>query len=120
MGVHRANGEALPPRPGEATHCDPRRGGPEGCITCGDVAVELEVLEIDHVRELALCADDRDRRETVEIALVAPVEPGDRLLVHAATAIAVADASRTSSASRPGVRGGGPASARTSSPGVAG
>ncbi len=63
--------------------CDPD----EGCITCGDVALALEVLEIDDDRGLALCRDDRGRRETVEIALVLPVEAGDQLLVHAGTAI---------------------------------
>ena len=41
-----------------------------GCITCGDVAVELDVLLVDEQRGLALCRDDEDRRETVEIALV--------------------------------------------------
>ena len=60
----------------------------EGCITCGDVAIELTVKAIDAERELALCADDEDRRETVEIALITPVAVGDRLLVHAGTAIA--------------------------------
>ena len=59
-----------------------------GCITCGDVAVPLQVLEVDMERELALCQDREGRRETVEIALVAPVAAGDELLVHAGTAIA--------------------------------
>jgi hydrogenase expression/formation protein HypC len=59
-----------------------------GCITCGDVAVPLRVVAVDEQRELALCQDDRGRRETVEIALVAPVAAGDELLVHAGTAIA--------------------------------
>jgi hydrogenase maturation factor len=59
-----------------------------GCITCGDEAVAMRVLAVDEARGLALCADDHDRRETVEIALVAPVAAGDALLVHAATAIA--------------------------------
>ncbi len=59
-----------------------------GCITCGDVAVPLQVLEVDRERELALCQDREGRRETVEIALVAPVAAGDELLVHAGTAIA--------------------------------
>jgi hydrogenase assembly chaperone HypC/HupF len=68
----------------EAAHCSVE----EGCITCGDVAVPLRVLAIDAERELALCADQSDRRETVEIALVAPVAVGDELLVHAGTAIA--------------------------------
>ena len=58
------------------------------CITCGDVAIPLTVLRLDDGRGLALCADDDGRTETVEIELVAPVAPGDRLLVHAGTAIA--------------------------------
>ncbi len=60
-----------------------------GCITCGDVALPLTVLRVDEVRGLALCADDEGKSETVETALVAPVGPGDRLLVHAGTAIAL-------------------------------
>jgi len=59
-----------------------------GCITCGDEAVEMTVLKVDEARGLALCADERDRKESVEIALVDPPAPGDRLLVHAGTAIA--------------------------------
>jgi hydrogenase maturation factor len=56
------------------------------CITCGDVAVEMTVLRVDADRELALCEADGER-ETVEIALVGPVAPGDGLLVHAGTAL---------------------------------
>ena len=59
-----------------------------GCITCGDVAVELDVVLVDEGRGLALCRDEADRRETVEVALVGAVATGDRLLVHAGTAIA--------------------------------
>jgi HupF/HypC family len=62
--------------------------GQEGCITCGDEALPLKVVRVDEARELALCESDDGRRETVEIALVAPVAPGDQLLVHAGTAIA--------------------------------
>jgi HupF/HypC family len=62
--------------------------GSEHCITCGDVAVEMTVLRVDEVRALALCEADDGRHETVEVALVAPVHPADRLLVHAGTAIA--------------------------------
>ncbi len=65
-----------------------------GCITCGDVATPMRVVEIDRERGLALCAADGnlcaadgDGRETVEIALVAPVETGEWLLVHAGTAL---------------------------------
>lgn len=60
----------------------------EHCITCGDVALELCVLAVDDRRGLALCEDPGGRRETVQTALVAPVAAGDRLLVHAGTAIA--------------------------------
>jgi hydrogenase maturation factor len=60
-----------------------------GCITCGDVALPLTVLRLDEERGLALCADEDGKSETVEIDLVAPVAPGDRLLVHAGTAIAM-------------------------------
>ena len=67
-----------------APHCHPV----EGCITCGDVAVAMRVLKVDEARGLALCADAEDRRESVEIGLVAPVAAGDELLVHAGTAIA--------------------------------
>ena len=62
--------------------------GSEHCITCGDIAVEMTVLRVDEARELALCEAEDGARETVEIALVAPVSPADRLLIHAGTAIA--------------------------------
>jgi hydrogenase expression/formation protein HypC len=72
--------------------CDPAAHAEEGCITCGDVAVPLRVVEIDEERELALCEDQGGRRETVEIGLVAPVARGEGVLVHAGTAIAGAPA----------------------------
>jgi hydrogenase maturation factor len=59
-----------------------------GCITCGDEAVEMRILRIDRERELALCSAGDGSRSSVEIALVYPVTEGDRLLVHAGTAIA--------------------------------
>lgn len=64
--------------------CEPEHG----CITCGDEAVELTVVKLDEARGLALCENSEGARETVEIALVLPVTLGDRLLVHAGTAIA--------------------------------
>ncbi|MFI5028375.1 MAG: HypC/HybG/HupF family hydrogenase formation chaperone [Solirubrobacterales bacterium] len=60
----------------------------ERCLTCGDVAVRLRVVSLDEERELALCADGAGHRETVEIALIAPVAVGEELLVHAGTALA--------------------------------
>ncbi len=68
---------ALPPRCDDASHC----------ITCGDEAVPVKVVEVDAQRELALCENAEGERTTVEIALVAPVAPGDELLVHACVAI---------------------------------
>jgi hydrogenase maturation factor len=65
-------------------HCHPT----DGCITCGDEAVALEVLAVDEERALALCTDAAGRHTTVETALVAPVRCGEALLVHAGTAIA--------------------------------
>lgn len=46
----------------------------------------MQVLRVDAVRGLALCADADGRKQTVEVALV-DAAPGDRLLVHAGTAL---------------------------------
>jgi hydrogenase maturation factor len=62
--------------------------GSEHCITCGDDGVPMTVVDVDARRGLALCADDDGAASTVETALVESVAPGDRLLVHAGTAIA--------------------------------
>ncbi len=59
----------------------------ETCITCGDVAVAMKVIEVDEERCLALCETAEGARSTVEIALV-EASPGDEVLVHAGTAIA--------------------------------
>jgi hydrogenase expression/formation protein HypC len=57
----------------------------DGCITCGDVAVPLTVVEVSGVD--ARCRDDLGREESVATELVGAVAPGDRLLVHARVAI---------------------------------
>ena len=59
----------------------------DGCITCGDHALELRVVSVDDGRGLATCADERGGSTEVDVLLVTPVRPGDRLLVHAGTAI---------------------------------
>jgi hydrogenase maturation factor len=59
----------------------------DACITCGDVAVPMRVIEVDETHCLALCESAEGARETVEIALV-DAGPGDEVLVHAGTAIA--------------------------------
>jgi hydrogenase maturation factor len=56
----------------------------DGCITCGDVAVELTVLEVSGPD--ARCADAQGRCETVALDFVT-AEPGDRVLVHAGVAL---------------------------------
>jgi hydrogenase maturation factor len=48
----------------------------------------MTVVQIDGGRGLALCADEDGSRSTVETSLVEPVAPGERLLVHAGTALA--------------------------------
>jgi len=47
----------------------------------------MRVVAVDAERVLALCEDDAGTRSSVEIALVEPVARGDRLLVHAGTAL---------------------------------
>ena len=49
------------------------------------------VRRVDGDRGLALCAADDGSTSTVEIALVEPVVPGDRLLVHAGVALVELD-----------------------------
>jgi hydrogenase maturation factor len=65
--------------------------GSEHCITCGDDGEPMTVVKLDADRGLALCAAGDGERSTVETALVEPVRTGDRLLVHAGTAIARLD-----------------------------
>jgi hydrogenase maturation factor len=65
--------------------------GAEQCITCGDAAEPMTVVAVDAGRGLALCSAPDGARATVETALVDPARPGDRLLVHAGTAIARLD-----------------------------
>jgi len=57
----------------------------DGCITCGDVAVPLTVVEV--AGSDARCRDAAGREESVATELVGPVGAGDRLLVHAGVAI---------------------------------
>jgi hydrogenase maturation factor len=62
--------------------------GSQHCITCGDDGDPMMVVRVDLERGLALCAGEDGVRSSVEIALVEPVLAGERLLVHAGTAIA--------------------------------
>jgi len=66
--------------------------GSTHCITCGDDGEPMVVLKVDDELGLAVCGGDDGERSTVENALIDLVSPGDRLLVHAGTAIARLDA----------------------------
>jgi hydrogenase maturation factor len=57
------------------------------CITCSDEGVAMRVLALDDERGLALCADPGGAHHTVEAALVAPLQNGDDVLVHAGVAL---------------------------------
>jgi hydrogenase maturation factor len=76
----------------------PARCDVEGhCITCGDEGKPMTVLRVDESRDLALCADAEGVHCTVEVALLAHASAGDRVLVHAGTAIARLDAEEAGS-----------------------
>lgn len=62
----------------------------DGCLTCGDVAVAVTVVEAKGPD--AVCDDGHGARGSVGIELVAPVQAGDTLLVHGGVAIARLDA----------------------------
>jgi len=64
---------------------------PHHCVTCGDDGDPMVVVGVDAGSGLALCTSSDGQRATVEVALVEPVAPGERLLVHAGTAIARLD-----------------------------
>ncbi len=70
--------------------------GSEHCITCGDEGVEMTVLARDAGPGLAWCTADETgaEPELVEVSLVDAAAPGDRILVHAGTAIASLEARR--------------------------
>ena len=57
------------------------------CITCSDEGIPMEVLRLDGARGLALCVAEDGSKSSVEVELVAPVEPGDSVLVHAGVAL---------------------------------
>lgn len=63
----------------------------DGCITCGDVALPLTVVEV--VGADARCRDADGRQELVATDLVGDVAVGDLLLVHAGVALEQLDPS---------------------------
>jgi hydrogenase expression/formation protein HypC len=64
----------------------------DGCLTCGDVAVPVTVVEAGEVD--AVCRDAHGSEGLVGVELVGRVEPGERLLVHAGVAISKLEGDR--------------------------
>jgi hydrogenase maturation factor len=60
----------------------------DGCITCSDEGIEMRVAAAADADGIAPCEDVEGARADVDVLLVEPVEPGDRVLVHARVAIA--------------------------------
>ena len=67
---------------GPPVACDPERG----CITCADEGVAMRVAAVG-ADGLGSCAGPDGAPEVVDLALVAPVAPGDEVLVHAGVAL---------------------------------
>lgn len=66
---------------------EPHACGPGGvCITCSDEGVPMTVVRVLD-EGLALCEEEGGARRDVLTGLVADPAPGDRLLVHAGTAL---------------------------------
>lgn len=60
---------------------------PDGhCVTCSDEGVPMRVVGPER-DGLALCHGPAGEASEVEVALVAPVAPGDAVLVHAGVAL---------------------------------
>jgi hypothetical protein len=66
----------------------PRQDESRTCVTCGDVADEVAVVDLDPVLALARCVTDAGEELDVDAGLFPDAAPGDRLLVHAGAAIA--------------------------------
>ncbi|MDQ3876150.1 MAG: HypC/HybG/HupF family hydrogenase formation chaperone [Actinomycetota bacterium] len=64
--------------------------GSAHCITCSDEGVPMRIVEASG-DGLAVCIDGEGSQSTVMTDLVAPVAPGDGVLVHAGVALARID-----------------------------
>ena len=64
--------------------------GSDHCITCSDEGVPMRIVEATD-DGLAVCIDGQGSQSTVMTDLVAPVAPGDGVLVHAGVALARLD-----------------------------
>lgn len=57
------------------------------CVTCSDEGVPMRVAALLEDPDLAVCVDENGECTDVMTALVEDVRVGDRLLVHAGTAL---------------------------------
>jgi hydrogenase maturation factor len=57
-----------------------------GCITCGDVAMQLTVVAVGG-DNIAICRNDQGATEEVDVSLLEQVKEGDQVLVHARVAL---------------------------------
>lgn len=57
----------------------------EGCTTCGDATVPVQVQSCDG--RTARCVDRTGRSASISVDFVGEVQPGDVLLVHAGVAL---------------------------------
>ena len=64
----------------------PRCDSGTHCGTCTDEGIPMRVVALDP-DGLARCVDAEGRAAEVETALVGPLSPGDRVLVHGGTAL---------------------------------
>lgn len=64
----------------------------DGCLTCGDVAVPVTVVEAGWPD--ALCEDAHGQKGSVGVELVGDVVVGDSLLIHGGVAITRLDGPR--------------------------
>lgn len=70
------------------------------CVTCSDEGVPMYVAALHDDPELAVCVGENGERTDVMTALVEDVRVGDRLLVHAGTALLRLEAEPEASAPR--------------------
>jgi hydrogenase maturation factor len=63
---------------------------PERCITCSDEGLPMRVVELPGVDGIATCVDETGADQEVAVDLLAELSVGDRILVHAGVAIAMA------------------------------
>lgn len=90
MSPHRRLDQASPrPPPDTAGACAPDAHG--GCGVCADEGRVGEVMEVSPDAPEARVRFPEGTR-SVDLALVEGVRPGDRLLVHLDTALAVVEA----------------------------